>query len=61
MEEDAYYQIKKLLNKKGWKEQRSGEIYINGTLGTNFYKDNVIIHISMDLYADEEQLEAMNN
>lgn len=54
-----FYDIKKILKKKEWKEQISGEIYINGTLGTNFWKDGRVIHISLELYADEELLESM--
>lgn len=52
--------LKKILKKEGWKEQYSGEIYVNGTLGTNFWKDGQVLHLSLDLYADEELLEAMN-
>lgn len=52
-------EIKRLLKQNGWKEQRCGEIYINGTIGTNFWKMDETIHISLNLWEDEEVLENM--
>jgi len=45
------------LVKDGWKIQRSGMHYINGTLGTNLYKDGEVISISQEFYPDEESIE----
>ena len=45
------------LVKAGWKIQRSGMHYINGTLGTNLYKDGEVISISQEFYPDEESIE----
>jgi len=57
--EKTYRVIKRLLQKKGWKENVNGEWYDNGTIITNFWKGNNIIQFSIDLYADEELLEAL--
>lgn len=55
--EELFKEIKKFLKQKGWKEQTCGEIYINGELATNFWNGNETIHISLNLWADEEILE----
>jgi len=57
--EEMFEEIKRMLRRKGWKEQKCGEVYINGTIGTNFWKKDETIHISLDLWEDEEALEAM--
>lgn len=56
MSEKSYYKIKRLLIEEGWKEQGK-EVYINGTIGTNFSKAGQIIHLAIDLFADEELLD----
>ncbi|MHC4060456.1 MAG: hypothetical protein ACYS7Y_24805 [Planctomycetota bacterium] len=45
------------LKAEGWKEQMSGTIYINGTLGTNLLKDGEVITVQQEFYPDEEFLE----
>jgi hypothetical protein len=45
------------LKAEGWKEQRSGMIYINGTLGTNLLKDGELITVQQEFYPDEEFVE----
>jgi hypothetical protein len=45
------------LKAEGWKEQMSGMIYINGTLGTNLLKGKEVITIQQDFYPDDEFLE----
>ena len=42
------------LQAEGWREQRSGMVYINGTLATNLYKDGKLISIQQDFCPDEE-------
>jgi hypothetical protein len=44
------------LVQEGWKIQRDGVVYINGTLGTNLYKDGEIISISQEFMPDEETI-----
>ena len=45
------------LVKAGWKIQRSGMHYINGTLGTNLYKDGEVLTIQQEFTPDEEFIE----
>jgi len=45
------------LIKEGWKIQKSGFSYINGTLGTNLYKDGEAITIQQEFTPDEEFIE----
>ena len=45
------------LKSEGWKVQREGVVYLNGTLGTNLYKDGEVLHISQEFYPDEELIE----
>ena len=45
------------LIKDGWKNSRDGMTYLNGTLGTNLYKDGEVISISQEFYPDEELIE----
>ncbi len=52
-----YKKVKKMLKSKGWKEQKSGEIHINGTFGTNFEKDGEVIHLNLETMPDEEFIE----
>jgi len=48
--------IAKLL-KEGWKMQKGGLSYINGTLGTNLFKDGEVLTIQQEFMPDEEFLE----
>jgi len=45
------------LKSEGWKEQVSGTIYINGTLGTNLLRNGEVITIQQSLFPDEEFIE----
>lgn len=44
------------LVQEGWKIQRDGIAYINGTLATNLYKDGEVISISQEFMPDEEMI-----
>ena len=57
MESKTFDEIKEMLIAKGWKEQLSGEVYINGTIGTNFLKNGEVITIQQELFPDEEFIE----
>lgn len=46
-----------MLIDKGWKEQQSGTVYINKTLGTNFFKDGEVVIIQQEFFPDEEFIE----
>ena len=45
------------LKSEGWKEQVSGTIYINGTLGTNLLRNGEVITIQQSLFLDGEFIE----
>ena len=45
------------LKSEGWKEQASGTIYINGTLGTNLLRNGEVITIQQSLFPEEEFIE----
>ena len=45
------------LLKDGWKMQKGGIAYINGTLGTNLFKDGEVITIQQEFMPDEEFIE----
>ncbi len=53
---DAEKVIERLIA-EGWKEQRSGICYINGTIGTNLLKNGQVITIQQELCPDEVFLE----
>ena len=55
--QSAVERIVEQLKKDGWKEQNSGMVYINGTLGTNLLKDGEIISMSQEFYPDGEFVE----
>lgn len=55
--EKQYEALKDTLKAFGWKEQDSGEVTINGEVGTNFIKDGEIIRLGFCLMPDEEELE----
>jgi len=57
--EKLFKEIKKMLRRNGWKEQRCGEVYINGEIATNFWNGTESIHISLNFLEDEEALESM--
>ena len=48
--------ISKLL-KEGWKMQKGGLSYINGTLGTNLFRDGEVLTIQQEFMPDEEFIE----
>ena len=45
------------LLKDGWKMQKGGISHINGTLGTNLFKDGEIITVQQEFMPDEEFIE----
>ena len=45
------------LKKKGWKVQKAGMFYTNGTLATSLFKDGEVLSIQQDIYPDEEFIE----
>jgi len=45
------------LKADGWKEQRSGTCYINGTIGTSLLKDGQVITVQQEFFPDEEFIE----
>jgi len=52
-----YYEIlKEKLREDGWIEQKCGEIYFLSSVGTNFYKDREIIHVSLEIDAEQEKV-----
>ncbi len=53
---DAEKVIERLIS-EGWKEQRSGICYINGTIRTNLLRNGQVITIQQELCPDEEFLE----
>ena len=48
--------ISELLN-NGWKMQKGGISYINGTLGTNLFKDGEVLTIQQEFTPDDEFIE----
>jgi len=59
MPENELCQMDKLITQlvqEGWKIQRDRVVYINGTLGTNLYKDGEIVSISQEFMPDEETI-----
>lgn len=56
---DAYDMLKAMLRNEGWKEQRDGEGYINGIVGTNYGRDGEVISISYNDGIDEEEWEEL--
>lgn len=57
MDNLEYYEIlKERLRKDGWIEQSCGEIYIISSVGTNFYKDREILHVSIEIDVNEEKI-----
>ena len=60
MSEKMVCEAEKIIEKlkaDGWKEQRSGMCYINGTIGTNLLKNGQVITVQQELCPDEEFLE----
>ena len=45
------------LLKDGWKMQKGGISHINGTLGTNLFKDGEVITVQQEFMPDEEFIE----
>jgi hypothetical protein len=59
MPENQVCQADKMIGRliqEGWKMQRDGVVYINGTLAANLYKDGEIITLSQEFYPDEETI-----
>lgn len=57
MPENKTYSAERIVSelvKDGWKIQRSGISYINGTFGTNLYKDGEVLTIQQEFMPDEE-------
>ena len=42
------------LLKDGWKMQKGGLSYLNGTLGTNLYKNGEVLTIQQEFTPDQE-------
>jgi len=60
MDSLQYFQkLKEMLVEDGWVEQTCGQIYLLSSIGTNFYKDREVIHLSIEICADEERLEGL--
>lgn len=55
--ECAFERLVRQLKTEGWREQRDGTVYINGTLATNLLKAGEVLHISQEFYPDEEVVE----
>ena len=45
------------LKSEGWKEQASGTVYSNGTMGTNLLKDGEVVTVMQQFLPDEEFIE----
>jgi len=45
------------LLKDGWKMQKGGISHINGTLGTNLFKDGEVLTVQQEFMPDEEFIE----
>ena len=45
------------LLKDGWKMQKGGLSYLNGTLGTNLYKDGEVLTVQQEFTPDLEFIE----
>ncbi len=45
------------LKSEGWKEQISGTIYLNGSLGTNLLRNGEVVTIQQEFLPDEEFIE----
>jgi len=54
-----FHRMKEMLIEEGWVEQSCGEVYLLSSIGTNFYKGREIIHLSIEICADEESLEGL--
>lgn len=58
---DIFQELKVLLHRRGFKEQKCGEISLNGEIGTSFWKDNEIVHVSFDYMADQEIIQRIKS
>ena len=45
------------LLKDGWKMQKGGLCYVNGTLGTNLFKDGEVLTVQQEFMPEEEFIE----
>ena len=60
MAEDENCAAEKVISellKDGWKMQKGGISYINGTLGTNLFKEGEVLTIQQEFMPDEEFIE----
>ena len=60
MAEDETCAAEKVISqllKDGWKMQKGGISYINGTLGTNLFKDGEVLTVQQEFMPDEEFIE----
>ncbi len=53
---EYFEMLKEKLIEDGWVEQSCGEVYLLSSIGTNFYRDKEIIHLSIEIGADQEIL-----
>ncbi|KYC51681.1 MAG: hypothetical protein AMQ74_01042 [Candidatus Methanofastidiosum methylothiophilum] len=56
---EYYEKLKDKLKKDGWIEQCCGEVYLLSSIGTNFYRDKEIIHLSIEIFANGEALKSL--
>lgn len=56
-----FKKIKKLLADEGYIQQDSGDIYINGEIGTNYLaKDkSEVVHVAVNVWPDDEEIEIL--
>lgn len=54
-----FHRMKEMLREEGWVEQSCGEVYLLSSIGTNFYKDREIIHLSIEICASGDSLERL--
>jgi len=53
-----YEKIKKILKQSGYKEQKMGDIYINGEISNAYYNDSgEVIYIKYNMCEDDEILD----
>lgn len=56
---EYFEKLKEKLIEDGWIEQSCGEIYLLSSIGTNFYKDREIIHLSIEIGVDQKNFDAL--
>lgn len=53
----SYLDIKDKLRMDEWEEQVCGEIYQLSSIGTNFFKNDTILHLSIEINVDKETID----